>query len=125
MPRMGKFLIRKVKSGIKFDLKAANGQTVLTSEVYTSQASCRKGMESIRKAAPLAPVEDLTESGQVQKANPKFEVYTDKNGQFRFRLKSRNGKIIGISDGYRTKAGAFSGIESVKNNAPDAEVEEA
>jgi len=50
---MSKFVIRTVNSGIKFDLKATNGQVVLTSEVYTTEAACRKGIESIMKNAPL------------------------------------------------------------------------
>ena len=55
---MEKFQIRQVKAGVKFDLKAANGQTVLTSEVYTAPDACRKGMDSVRKVAPTAPVEE-------------------------------------------------------------------
>ena len=114
---MEKFQIRQVKSGVKFDLKAANGQTVLTSEVYTAPDACRKGMDSVRKVAPTAPVEDQTEVPALPKPHPKFELYRDRQGLFRFRLKSRNGKVIGISDAYRTKAGALEGIESVKLNA--------
>ena len=53
---MGKFVIRNVASGMKFDLRAGNGETILTSEVYTTLAACRKGMESVRKNAPEAPV---------------------------------------------------------------------
>ena len=53
---MGKFVIRKVSSGIKFDLKATNGQIIATSEVYTSEAACRNGIESVRKNAPEAEV---------------------------------------------------------------------
>jgi len=114
---MDRFVIRQVASGVKFDLKAANGQRILTSEVYTSAEACRKGIESVRKVAPTAPVEDRTEEAPEVKPHPKFELYEDRSGQFRFRLKSRNGKVIGISDGYRTRAGALSGIESVKVNA--------
>ena len=58
---MSKFVIRTVPSGIKFDLKAANGQVIATSEVYTSDAACRKGIASIQKNAPLAGIENQTE----------------------------------------------------------------
>ena len=121
---MGRFTIRQVKTGIKFDLKAANGQTVLSSEVYTGLDACRKGMESVRKVAPTAPVEDRTEETAAPVPHPKFELYRDKSGLYRFRLKSRNGKVIGVSDTYRTKAGALEGIESVKINA-SGEIENA
>ena len=56
--------------------------------------------------------------------NPKFEVYTDKAGEFRFRLKARNGEIIAVSEGYKAKASCMNGVESVRKNAPDAPVVE-
>ena len=56
--------------------------------------------------------------------HPKFEVYLDKAGEFRFRLKARNGEIVATSEGYKAKASCLNGIESVKKNAPDAEVVE-
>ena len=119
---MGKFVIRKVNSGIKFDLKAGNGQTVLTSEVYTTDAACRKGIESVMKNAPTAPIENQTQEPFQKQTNPKFEMYLDKRGEYRFRLKARNGQIIAISDGYNAKAGCLGGIESVKLNASGAEI---
>ena len=121
---MSKFVIRIVNSGIKFDLKATNGQTILTSEVYTTEAACRKGIESIMKNAPAANVENQTEEGYETLTHPKFEMYQDKAGEYRFRLKARNGEIIGISEGYTAKAGCLNGIESVKKNAGDAEIVE-
>ena len=120
---MSKFVIRTVNSGVKFDLRAANGQTVLTSEVYTTEAACRKGIESIMKNAPTANVENQTEEGWAAATHPKFEMYQDKAGEYRFRLKARNGKIVGTSEGYTSKAGCLNGIESVKANAGDAETE--
>ena len=51
--------------------------------------------------------------------HPKFEVYKDKAGEFRFRLKARNGQIIGVSEGYVQKASCLNGIESVKTNAAE------
>jgi len=121
---MSKFVIRTVNSGIKFDLKATNGQVVLTSEVYTTEAACRKGIESIMKNAPIANVENQTEEGYETLTHPKFEMYQDKAGEFRFRLKARNGEIIGTSEGYTAKAGCLNGIESVKKNAGSAEIVE-
>ena len=119
---MGKFAVKTVKTGIKFDLKAGNGEVIATSEVYTSRAACLKGVESVRKNAPAAKLEDQTEEGFQAVTNPKFEVYTDKAGEFRFRLKARNGEIIAVSEGYKAKASCLNGIESVRKNAPDAEV---
>lgn len=119
---MGKFVVKTVPSGIKFDLKAANSQIIATSEVYSSEASCLKGLESVRKNAAVANIEDQTIDGFKTEVNPKFEIYTDKKGEFRFRLKARNGEIIATSEGYVAKAGCVNGIESVRKNAPDAEV---
>ena len=121
---MGKFVIRAVNSGIKFDLKATNGQVILTSEVYTTKAACRNGVESIMKNAPIANVEDQTVEGFETVTHPKFEMYQDKAGEFRFRLKARNGEIIGVSEGYTSKANCVNGVESVKKNAAEAEIVE-
>ena len=121
---MGKFVIRNVASGIKFDLKATNGQVIATSEVYTSEAACRNGIESVMKNAPIANVEDQTVENFEAVTHPKFEMYEDKGGEFRFRLKARNGEIIATSEGYKTKASCENGIDSVKKNAPEAEVVE-
>ena len=121
---MSKFIIRTVPSGIKFDLKHTNGQVIATSEVYESKDSCLNGIESVKKNAPIANVENQTVEGYETVTNPKFEMYEDKGGEFRFRLKARNGQIIAVSEGYTTKASCENGIESVKKNAPEADVEE-
>lgn len=121
---MSKFIIRTVNSGVKFDLRAANGQTVLTSEVYTTENACRKGIQSVVKNAPNARLEDQTEPGFKTLTNPKFELYLDKAGDYRFRLKARNGEIIAVSENYSARAGALNGIESVKKNAAIAEIME-
>ena len=121
---MSKFVIRTVGSGVKFDLKATNGQVIATSEVYTTEAACRNGIESVIKNAPVANVENQTEEGYEVLKHPKFEMYEDKAGEFRFRLKARNGEIIATSEGYKTKASCENGIDSVKKNAPEAEVVE-
>ena len=116
-------MIRTVNSGLKFDLYAANGQSILTSEVYTTEHACRKGIESVRKNAPAAKLEDQTEPEFQKLTNPKFELYQDKHGTYRFRLKARNGEIIAVSEIYSAKAGCLNGIESVRRNAADAAVE--
>ena len=122
---MGKFVIKNTNTGVKFDLKASNGEVIATSEVYASLDSCKNGVESVRKNAPVAGVEDQTAENFEAVKHPKFEVYTDKAGEFRFRLKAKNGEIIAVSEGYKAKASCLNGIESVKKNAVDAEVVEA
>jgi uncharacterized protein YegP (UPF0339 family) len=113
---MDRFIIREVPTGYKFDLKAANGQTIATSEVYKTAAACRKGIESVRKNAPKAAVEDRTTDDFKTAPNPKFELYQDKTGAFRFRLTSRNGQIIATGEPYSTKAACENGIESIRKN---------
>ena len=53
---MGKFVMRKTNTGFKFDLKAGNGEVIATSEVYAAEASCKNGIESVKKNAVDAPV---------------------------------------------------------------------
>ena len=119
---MGKFVIKKTKSGVKFDLKATNGQVIATSEVYTTLANCKKGIASVVKNSQAAGVEDQTVEGYAVLKNPKFEMYTDKAGETRFRLKAANGEIILASEGYAAKKSCLNGIESVRKNAVDAEI---
>ena len=121
---MAKFVISKAKTGYKFNLKAGNGQVIATSEIYDSESGCKNGVDSVKKNAPIAPVEDQTVDGFATEKCPKFEVYKDKAGEFRFRLKAGNGQIIATGEGYTTRANCINGIESVKKNAPDAEVVE-
>ena len=120
---MSRFVIREVPSGLKFDLKATNGQVILTSEVYASLASCKQGIASVAKNAPLAAVEDQTVEGYAVQKHPKFEMYQDKGGEFRFRLKARNGQIVAVSEGYTSHKACMDGVESVRRNGPDGEVE--
>lgn len=121
---MGKFVIRKTQTGFKFDLKAGNGEVIATSEVYNSEAACKNGVESVAKNAPVAAVENQTVEGYETEKHPKFEVYTDKAGEYRFRLKATNGQIIAVSEGYKAMAGCLNGIDSVKRNAVDAAIVE-
>lgn len=121
---MGKFVIKTTKTGIKFDLKAGNGEVIATSEVYTTESACKNGIESVRKNSEAAKLEDQTVENFETVTNPKFEVYKDKAGEYRFRLKARNGEIIAVSEGYKAKPSCLNGIESVRKNAPDAEIVE-
>ena len=120
---MGKFVVKATKIGFVFNLKAGNGEVIATSEVYTTEAACMKGVESVRKNAAEAKLEDQTVAEVAAVTNPKFEMYTDKAGEFRFRLKARNGEIIAVSEGYKAKVSCLNGIDSVRRNAPSAAVE--
>ena len=119
---MGKFVIRTTATGVKFDLKAGNGEVIASSEVYKSEASCKEGIASVQKNAPAAGVENQTVEGYETLKHPKFEVYLDKKGEYRFRLKATNGQVIATGEGYAALAGCLNGIESIKKNAPDASV---
>ena len=121
---MGKFVIKNTKTGIKFDLKATNGQVIATSQVYKSMKTCLNGTASVVKNAPIAALEDQTIEGYAKQKCPKFEVYLDKKGEYRFRLKTINGQIIAISEGYVKIASCMNGIDSVRKNAVDAPIEE-
>ncbi len=118
---MGKFVLKQAKSGIKFDLKAGNGEIIASSQIYQSEDSARKGIESVRNSC-VGDIEDQTIENFETVKHPKFEVYADKAGEFRFRLKARNGEIIATSEGYKAKASCMNGIASVKKNAPEAVV---
>ncbi|MBX2887740.1 MAG: YegP family protein [Ferruginibacter sp.] len=107
---MGKFIISKRKNGeVQFNLKASNGQTILTSEGYTSRSSCDNGIESVKKNA----MDDN-----------RFERKTSTNGKFYFNLKAANGQIIGSSEMYEQESGRENGIKSVMENAPGASIED-
>ncbi len=79
------------------------------------------GIKSVSTNAPIANIEDQTVENFEEAKHPKFELYEDKAGEFRFRLKARNGEVIATSEGYKAKNSALNGIESVKKNAVDAE----
>ncbi|MAO48209.1 MAG: hypothetical protein CL527_05770 [Aequorivita sp.] len=99
------------KSGDKFHfvLKAANGQVILTSQMYASKASAMNGIESVK-----------TNSGK----DSMYEKKTAANGKFHFNVKATNGQIIGSSQMYASESGVSTGIESVKKNAPGASIKE-
>ena len=120
---MGKFIVKTTASGAyRFNLLATNGQVIAVSENYSSLDSCLNGIESVRKNAVAAKLEDQTVAGYEQQTHPKFEVYVDKAGEFRFRLKARNGEIIATGEGYKAKASCLNGIDSIGRNAPGAPV---
>lgn len=120
---MGKFVVKQSKSGgYVFNLKATNGQVIAVSQVYDTEAGCLNGVESVKNNAPAANLEDQTVEGYEEQKHPKFEVYTDKAGETRFRLKAKNGQIIATGEGYTTKAACLNGVESVRKNSVDAEI---
>lgn len=118
---MGKFIVKETATGWKFDLKASNGETIATSEVYTTEAACRNGVKSVQTSC-IGGTEDLTAPAPEPVKHPKFELFMDKAGEFRFRLKAKNGEIVAVSEGYKAKAGCLNGIDSVRKNAPEAEI---
>lgn len=107
---MGTFLISKRKNDeFQFVLKAGNGQIILASEGYTTKSACENGIESVRKNS---------------QTDARFDKLEAKDGRPYFNLKATNGQIIGNSEMYESVASRDNGIESVKKNAPDADVKE-
>lgn len=106
---MGKFVIKQNSGNYRFSLKANNGEVILSSESYTSKAGCENGIKSVKTNAA---------------SDDRYDRKTASNGKYYFNLKARNGEIIGSSEMYESSSGRDKGIESVKANAPDAEVVE-
>ena len=110
---MGRFEIKPTSNdGWMFNLLASNHQVICTSQVYTTVASCKVGVESVRKNCS-ATVEDRIVDGYEALRNPKYELYTDTAGKYRFRLKAANGEIVAASQGYTNKSSALNGISSI------------
>jgi hypothetical protein len=106
----GKFECYKDKAGEhRFRLKAGNGETILSSEGYSSKRSCDAGIESVRKNAAIPG---------------RFEKTQTDGGKFRFNLKASNGQVIGVSQNYDSESGRDNGIASVTRNAANARVVE-
>ena len=122
---MGKFEVKEVKTGFKFNLKAGNGEIIAVSEVYSTEKACLNGIESVRTNSVAAEIEDQTVENYEAKKHPKFEMYQDKAGEYRFRLKAKNGEIIATGESYKAKAGCLNGIDSIKRNAPESPVVKA
>ena len=117
-----RYTVRNTNTGIKFDLKTDNGEVLATSEVYRSRAACLNGIKSVRNNAPVAAIEDQTAEEPVTCKNPKFEIYVDKAGEYRFRLKARNGQIVATGRSYETREECLGVVECIRNNA-DAEID--
>jgi len=106
----GKFVIKKSSNGkFYFSLLAGNGENILQSEMYEAHASAEKGIASVKANAAN---------------DARYERKTAKNGQEMFNLKAANGQIIGTSETYSSASARDNGIESVKKNAPDANVDD-
>ena len=106
---MGKFVISVRKNGeYQFNLKAGNGEVILTSEGYKAKKSCLNGIESVKKNSQL---------------EARFDLKTAKNGKLYFNLKASNGQIIGTSEMYNEESGRKNGLSSVMKNAPGADIE--
>jgi uncharacterized protein YegP (UPF0339 family) len=104
----GKFEIKESSGGkFRFNLKASNGQTILSSETYETRAGAEKGVESVRKNAA---------------DDNRYERKTAKNDEAFFVLKAGNGEPLGRSETYSSVSAMENGIESVKRNASDAEI---
>ena len=119
---IGKYVIPTTEKGSRFVLKAGNGEVIAVSQMYASLDGCVNGVASVKNNAPEANVEDQTVEGFEKQPCPKFEVYVDKAGEFRFRLLAKNGQNIAASEGYTAKKSCLNGIESVRKNAVDSEV---
>ena len=105
---MGKFVITLRKNGeYQFNLKASNGQTILTSEGYTTKAACMNGIESVKKNC---------------KVEARFDKKVASNGKPFFNLKATNGQIVGSSQMYANEKNMLNGVASVQKNAPGAPV---
>lgn len=104
------FIIERTKFGeFRFRLTAKNGQVILSSESYTTKDGCKNGIESVRKNAPN---------------DDRYERKEAKNGQPFFNLRAGNNQVIGTSELYSSASGMNTGIESVKRNAPIADIED-
>jgi uncharacterized protein YegP (UPF0339 family) len=112
---------KDVAGKYRFRLRAANNKIVTVSQAYESKAGCMNGVKSVQSNCE-SHVEDQTKNMENLK-NPKYEVFTDAAGEFRFNLKASNGEIIAASEGYETKEGVMNGIEAVQRSC-DAEIED-
>ena len=125
---MGMFIVRKTPTGFNFRLIAANKvEIAVAAGVYSTKANCKNACLSVGKFAEKCisdgKIEDLTLKTVEEKTCPKFQIYNDKAGLFRYRLIASNGEKICISEeGYKSKSGCLNGIKSVATNAKDAEI---
>ena len=118
----GKFEIKRTSDRrYMFNVRAGNTQVIASSQIYSSMAACRNGIDSVGKNAPLAHIEDQTLSSINEEKCPKFQIYFDKAGKYRFNLLAANGQnILACTQGYTQKSSCKNGINSVINNAHSA-----
>ena len=117
----GKWDIRRAKDGrFFFCLYASNHVVIAYSQIYSSLTAVTTGINSVISNAAKAETEDTTLKKKVSLPCPKWEIYSDKAGQYRFRLYAPNGLCIcHSSHGYATKGGCKGGIESIKRFASE------
>ena len=115
----GKFEIKRTSDGrYMFNVRAGNTQVIASSQIYSSMTACRNGINSVGVNAPIAAVEDQTLSSINEEKCPKFQIYLDKGGKYRFNLLAANGQnILACTQGYAQKSSCKNGINSVINNA--------
>lgn len=125
--KTGRFEIKKAKDGrFVFNLYAPNSVIVATSQTYTSAASAINGIESIILNARRAALEDQSLKNKPEPKNcPKWEIYIDNGGQYRFRLNAPNGSCIVHSQGYTTKAACKNGIDSIIRCSVNPEIDKS
>lgn len=122
----GSFEIKKSKDGrFVFNLYAKNRVIVATSQIYSSAQSAITGINSVIANAEKAAIEDQTLKSFAPQSFPKWEIYIDKAGQFRFRLLATNGSCVCHSQGYTQKSTCKKGIESVIKTVKSAEIDKA
>jgi DNA-binding protein Alba len=110
-----KFQVYKDASGkFRFRLRADDERIVAVGEAYEQHASCLNGIKSIQKNCN-SEIEDLTIEDR-KLSNPKYQIFTDSAGKFRFHLKASNGEIIAESEGYPTKDECLRDLEVVKDS---------
>ena len=118
----GKFEIKRTSDRrYMFNVRAGNTQIIASSQPYSSMTACRNGIDSVGTNAPIAPIEDQTLSSVNEEKCPKFQIYFDKSGKYRFNLLAANGQnILACTQGYTQKSSCKNGINSVINNAHSA-----
>jgi uncharacterized protein YegP (UPF0339 family) len=115
---LGYYYIKQTPDGgYMFNLKTAAHEIIATSEIYSTLAACRKGIQSVAKNAPAAVIEDQTEPSDGKIYAPKFELYAENTGEFRFRLKAANYEVLITSQPYKQKSLCRNGIDSAIHNA--------
>ena len=125
---MGMFIIKKTPTGFNFSLLASNKEKIaVASQVYTTKSSCKGGMDAVgrhsKRCIDEGRIEDQTLKNPTTSTCPKFEIYFDKAGLYRYRLIASNGESICMSEeGYKSKSGVMNGIRSVAVNSQNPEI---